>query len=297
MIFRTAICVVDHWRGMESIMKIAQFQTHVYENKRENIDQMKRCLEKAAAEGADLAAFGEMFCCPYESANFPKYAEEKGGYLWTSFSRLAAEYGIWISAGSIPERGEDGGVYNTAFVFDRNGEQAAAHRKMHLFDIDVTGGQSFRESDTLSAGRQVTVFDTEFGKIGLCICFDIRFPELVRLMVLQGAETILVPAAFNRTTGPAHWDILFRCRAVDNQCYMIGTSPAADENAGYIAWGHSLVVSPWGDTLSEMDDIPGLRVTSIDREEVRRVRRELPLLSARRTDLYEVETIGEKAIR
>lgn len=279
---------------MEIIMRIAQFQTHVYEDKKENVAQMRQCMEKAAAEKADLAAFGEMFCCPYESANFPKYAEEKGGYLWTSFSRMAAEYGIWISAGSIPERGEDGSVYNTAFVFDRKGEQAAAHRKMHLFDIDVTGGQFFRESDTLSAGRQVTVFDTEFGKIGLCICFDLRFPELARLMVLQGAGIILVPAAFNRTTGLAHWDILFRCRAVDNQCYMIGTSPAADENASYIAWGHSLVVSPWGNTIHEMDDKPGILLTDINREEIDRVRRELPLLTARRTDLYELKMIGQE---
>ena len=120
------------------------------------------------------------------------------------------------------------------------------HRKVHLFDIAVKDGQCYQESATLTAGDQITVFDTEFGKMGICICFDCRFPEIVRLMTLRGARTILVPAAFNMTTGPAHWELMFRGRAVDNQCYMIGTSDARDEQAGYISWGHSLVCHPGG---------------------------------------------------
>ena len=129
----------------------------------------------------------------------------------------------------------------------RNGHQIGKHRKMHLFDIDVKGGQYFKESDTLTPGDQVTVFDTEFGKMGLCICYDFRFPELARLMVDEGAQVIIVPAAFNMTTGPLHWELMFRQRAVDNQVYTIGAAPARDLNAGYHSWGHSIAVSPWGE--------------------------------------------------
>ena len=129
-----------------------------------------------------------------------------------------AGQGIWLVGGSLPEL-EGDRVYNTSYVFDPEGRQVAKHRKMHLFDIDVAGGQSFRESATLSPGEQVTVFDTPWGRMGLCICFDLRFEELCRLMVLEGARVLLAPAAFNMTTGPAHWELLLRQRAVDNQCF------------------------------------------------------------------------------
>lgn len=139
-------------------------------------------------QGIDLAVLPEMFCCPYENKYFPEYAEIEGGDTWEKCSRLAAEYGIYLVAGSMPERDEAGNIYNTSYVFDRNGHQIGKHRKMHLFDIDVKGGQYFKESDTLTPGDQVTVFDTEFGKMGLCICYDFRFPELARLMVDEGAR-------------------------------------------------------------------------------------------------------------
>ena len=162
----------------------------------------------------------------------------------------------------------------------------AKHRKMHLFDIDVKGGQTFRESATLTAGDTVTVFDTEFGKMGLCICFDIRFPELGRLMALKGAKVIFVPAAFNETTGPAHWELNFRSRALDNQCWYVGTSSALDPYANYHAWGHSILVSPWGAVIEQLDETPGQMVNAIDLELADDIRAQLPLLSARRTDVY-----------
>jgi predicted amidohydrolase len=162
---------------------------------------------------------------------------------------------------------------------------------MHLFDIDVKGGQYYRESDTLSAGDKVTAFDTEFGRMGLCICFDCRFPELVRLMVLEGARVILVPAAFNMTTGPAHWELMFRGRAVESQCYVIGTAPARDLHSSYISWGHSIVVDPWGRILTQMDEKEGIRIVELDLDYVEEVRQELPLLKHRRTDLYELRRV------
>jgi len=269
-------------------MRILQLQTHVYADRERNLEELAKRLQQVQGEGADLVTVGEMFNCPYETSNFPVYAEEQGGFCWRFCSDLAREHHICLSAGTMPEIDEAGRVYNTAYVFGRDGAQIAKHRKVHLFDIDVTGGQRFRESETLTAGNKSTVFDTEFGRIGLCVCFDIRFPELSRLMVRDGARLILVPAAFNMTTGPAHWDILFRCRAVDNQCFMAGTSPARDTAAGYTAWGHSLIVSPWGDIIQEMDEKEGFIVNEIDFSQADRVREELPLLSARRTDLYEL---------
>ena len=144
----------------------------------------------------------------------------------------------------MPERDEAGNIYNTSYVFDRNGHQIGKHRKMHLFDIDVKGGQYFKESDTLTPGDQVTVFDTEFGKMGLCICYDFRFPELARLM--------------------------FRQRAVDNQVYTIGAAPARDLNAGYHSWGHSIAADPWGKVLMEMEEKPAVKVVELELDEVKK---------------------------
>ena len=157
-----------------------------------------------------------------------------------------------------------------------------------LFDIDVQGGQSFRESATLSPGNDITLFDTPYGRIGLCICFDLRFEELCRLMALEGARVLLAPAAFNMTTGPAHWELLLRQRAVDNQCFTVGAAPARDEAASYVAWGHSLVCDPWGTVLHECGSGEETAVVDLDLSRVDAVRQQLPILSARRTDIYDI---------
>ena len=268
-------------------MKIMQLQTHVYKDKEKNLQTLCALMEEKKDEKPDLVTLGEMFNCPYETPNFPVYAEKEGGESWTVCRNLARKYGVYLSAGSMPEVDDAGMVYNTAYVFDREGRQIAKHRKAHLFDIDIEGGQSFKESDTLTAGDSCTVFDTEFGRMGICICFDIRFPELSRMMAVKGAKVILTPAAFNMTTGPAHWDLTFRARALDNQCYFVGTSLARDDNAGYLSWGHSLLVSPWGDIMAQMDEREGCLINEIDLAYVEKIRRELPLLKARRTDIYQ----------
>lgn len=272
--------------GKGKNMKIAQIQSHVYSEKMENLEQLEVRLRELDGQKPDLVMLGEMFCCPYETSLFPSYAEDEGGPVWSRLSSLAKEHGIYLAAGSVPERDEAGKVYNTAYVFDRDGRQIAKHRKVHMFDIQVEGGQHFRESETLTPGDACTVFDTEFGKIGLCICFDFRFPEMARRMVLEGARLILVPAAFNMTTGPAHWELMFRSRAVDNQCFVAGTSCARDMQANYVAWGHTLLVSPWGDVIEEMGEEEGVIVNTIDLSYADKVRRELPLLSARREEVY-----------
>ena len=146
---------------------------------------------------------------------------------------------------------------------------------------------------TLSPGSDVTVFDTPWGRMGLCICFDFRFPELAHLMALSGARVLLVPAAFNMTTGPAHWELLFRQRAVDTQCFTVGTSPARDETASYVAWGHSIVCDPWGTVLHTCGHGEEVSVTDLDLSRVDAVRRQLPLLSARRTDVYTLRPVHD----
>ncbi len=272
-------------------MKIANIQMDISDSKEVNLNTAESYVKEVAEKGADLVQLPEMFNCPYQTKNFPIYAEKEGGESWQRCSDIAKKYNVYLSAGSMPELGEDGKIYNTAYVFNRDGAQVAKHRKVHLFDINVEGGQSFKESDTLSPGKTINVFDTEFGKMGVCVCYDFRFPEISRLMVNKGAQIILVPAAFNMTTGPAHWDILFRSRALDNQVFTIGTSPARNAASGYTSWGHSLVVAPWGNIIQQMDEKEGYIITTLNLELVNKVRNELPLLAHRRKDLYIIEEI------
>ena len=270
-------------------MRIALIQMPVTADKQEDIRTACVRLREAAARGTDIAVLPEMFCCPYDNACFRAYGEAEGGPAQTALSALAAELGIYIVGGSVPELA-GGEVYNTSFVYGRRGERLAKHRKAHLFDIDVEGGQRFMESDTLSPGDAVTTFETEFGTMGLCICFDFRFEELARCMCLRGARCIFVPAAFNMTTGPAHWELMFRQRAVDSQLFTVGVAPARSCE-GYVSYANSMVVSPWGEVLYRAGEKPDLAVVEIDLDQIESIRRQLPLLSARRTDLYSISRV------
>lgn len=275
---------------MEKI-KIAAIQMSTVADKMENVRTVKAYLEKIKDENPDFVILPEMFCCPYQTENFPIYAEKEGGPVWQQLSGYAKQYGIYLIGGSMPEKDAEGNVYNTSYIFDREGKQIGKHRKVHLFDIDVKGGQTFKESDTLTAGDSDTVFDTEFGKIGVMLCFDIRFPELSRMMVNDGAKVIFVPAAFNMTTGPAHWELSFRTRALDNQIYMVGCAPARDVSAGYISWGHSIVTDPWGRVTGMLDENEGILLAELDMDYEEQVREELPLLKSRRKDMYQLEKL------
>ena len=272
---------------MEKI-KIAAIQMSTVADKMENVRTVKTYLEKIKDENPDFVILPEMFCCPYQTENFPIYAEKEGGPVWQQLSGYAKQYGIYLIGGSMPEKDAEGNVYNTSYIFDREGKQIGKHRKVHLFDIDVKGGQTFKESDMLTAGDSDTVFDTEFGKIGVMLCFDIRFPELSRMMVNDGAKVIFVPAAFNMTTGPAHWELSFRTRALDNQIYMVGCAPARDVSAGYISWGHSIVTDPWGRVIDMLDEKKGILLAELDMDYEEQVREELPLLKSRRKDIYQL---------
>ena len=269
-------------------LRIASIQLMGKATKQETYAHIRSLAFSIPDGAADLFMLPEMWNGPYEAKRFPTFAEPDRGPSWQFLSDLAKEKRVYLCGGSIAER-EGERVYNTAYVFDPDGAQIAKHRKMHLFDIDVKGGQRFFESDTLSPGNDVTVFSTPFCSIGLCICYDFRFPELSRLMVDAGAKVILVPAAFNMTTGPAHWELLFRSRAVDNQVYTVGVAPARDPNASYQSWGHSIVCSPWGEVLMQADETESVLIAVLDLDRVSEVREQLPLLKQRRTDVYRLE--------
>lgn len=275
-------------------VRIAVIQMSVRNDEERNIIVAEDFIRKAICEEIDIAVLPEMFCCPYETSNFPKYAQIEGGEIYSKLSSIATKYEIYLVAGSVPEIDKFSRVYNTSYVFNRYGRKIGKHRKMHLFDINVDGGQYFKESDTLTAGDSICVFDTEFGKIGLCICYDLRFVELPRLMACEGANIIIVPAAFSMTTGPIHWENLFKMRAVDNQVYTVGVAPARDYTSSYISYGNSIVVSPWGDVVGKLDEKEGYFVVEIDLDYVDKIREELPILSQRREDIYKITSIKNK---
>ncbi len=270
-------------------LNVGIVQLEVSQNKSDNLKRAGEMILEAGAKGADLIALPEMFNCPYQQDSFPSFAEEiTNGETVAFLSETARKTGVYLIGGSIPER--DGGkIYNTSLTFDPQGKLIAKHRKMHLFDITIPGKIEFRESAVLSPGNDPTVFPTEHGVFGVVICYDLRFPELFRLLVDRGATGVFVPAAFNMTTGPAHWETLFRARAIDNQIFMFGTSPARNEQAGYIAYGHSLVVDPWGQVLWKAGTGAEIGIIPIETEEANQVRQNLPLLAHRRIDRYQVK--------
>ena len=262
------------------------------ENKDLNISTAKEGIEQVVKKGAQIVILPEIFNSPYDTKKFREYSEEKNGKTWTFLSTMAKNNKIYLIGGSIPER-ENDKIYNTSFIFDSNGNQISRHRKMHLFDIDIKGGQSFKESESLTPGNSICVFNTSFCSIGVCICFDMRFPELSRLMALKGAQIIIVPAAFNMTTGPPHWESMFKQRAIDNQCFTIGVAPARDEKASYISYANSIIVNPWGKIIYRANEKECYDVIDIDLSEINSIRQQLPLLSARRNDIYTIKENDE----
>ena len=276
-----------------STFKTGIVQMPVVDKIDENIDTALTMIASAAKQGAEVVCLPEMFNCPYQTENFPIYAESQGGKTFKALQGAAAENHIILVGGSIPEE-DEGKIYNTSYIFDENGWLIGKHRKMHLYDVDVEGGIHFMESLTLSPGNEATLFDTKLGLFGSGICYDVRFPEYTRILSISGAKVVFMPAAFNMTSGPAHWEFNFRCRAFENQVYLIGAAPARDETAGYVSYGHSIVVSPWGEIVGQLDEKPGILIADIDLNYVDKIRDEFPMLKHRRTDLYQINMNGKK---
>jgi len=273
---------------MQDIMKIAICQMKVSDHKKNNLLKAGEMIRSASTQGAQMVVLPEIFNGPYQTDLMASYAEIYPGGTSTFLSATARQNKIVLVGGSIPEKDQDGKIYNCSYVFDEQGDLIGQHRKMHLFDIDIPGQIHFKESDVFTAGDQLQIIRHKNLVFAVVICYDIRFPELARMAALQGAKLLVVPAAFNTTTGPAHWELLMRTRAVDNQLFVIAASPARNPAASYQAWGHSLVVDPWGKIVSKAASGSGEDVVwaDLDWDIVDKVRRELPLLKHRRTDIY-----------
>eukprot|EP00041_Stephanoeca_diplocostata_P025436 m.665896 g.665896 ORF g.665896 m.665896 type:complete len:390 (-) comp22748_c0_seq27:401-1570(-) len=286
-------------------MRMALCQVDVTAEKVKNIATARDAIAAGAEGGAQVVSLPECWNSPYAVSAFPKYAEPVPSVgqsiadkkLSPSSAMLiesAKKHKVHLVGGSIPEVEVDADgkahVYNTCICIDPSGTVVAKHRKVHLFDIDVPGKITFKESDTLTAGNNITIFDTPYCKIGVGICYDIRFPEQAMLMRMEGCDMLLYPGAFNMTTGPAHWTLLQRARAVDNQLYVACVSPARSPNKkDYQAWGHSSVVSPWGDVLVEATgetQPQQILFCDIDLSKVDDFRSSVPTSKQKRTDLY-----------
>jgi len=274
-----------------SSFKFAACQLLVSDDKQANVETARKAIDEAAGNGAKVVALPECFDCPYSNACFPTYAEETpSGPASQMLQEAARRNKIYLIGGSLPERDGDK-IYNTCQVFGPEGQLLAKHRKIHLFDIDVPGKITFRESDTLTAGQTLTLFDTEYCKIGVGICYDIRFPELAMLYAKRGAKFLVYPGAFNMTTGPAHWELLQRGRAVDNQLYVAAISPARNPKSTYQAWGHSTIVAPWGDVVATTEHEPGIVYADIDISKVDEMRASIPVYQQKRKELYELKDL------
>ena len=272
---------------MKTKLRLAVCQIRTETAKNVTTEKAAAMIKDAADKGANIAVLPEMFNCPYSSRYFRSFAEDENGESLVEMSRWAKKNGIILVGGSVPEKDGDK-MYNTCYVFDRDGELIAKHRKAHMFDVQIENGVSFRESKHFSPGNEITVFDTEFGKVGVMVCFDIRFPELCRSMAERGAKLIFCPAQFNMTTGPKHWELSLRARAMDNELFFVGASAARYEGFDYECWGHSAVVSPFGDVIASCDETEQLMLCDIDLAEVDSVRQQLPTFLRLREDIYTV---------
>jgi omega-amidase len=286
--------------------KLALIQLgHIGANKSDNLRHARDMVLKAAAapttgSKVDLIILPECFNSPYGHTHFPVYAEEIGfkqdqpydvenssSESVRMLSEVAKQTGTWLIGGSIPERDPaDNNVYNTCTVYSPTGALVTTHRKVHLFDIDIPGKIKFKESETLTGGKTHNFFDTDFARIGLGICYDVRFPELAMTSARNGCHFLVYPGAFNLTTGPLHWELLQKARAVDNQVFFSMCSPARDVTAGYHAWGHSMVVDPMGKVLGEAQEDEQIVYVDIDPDVFNYARQGIPVTTQRRFDVY-----------
>ncbi|XP_046407224.1 omega-amidase NIT2 [Ischnura elegans] len=276
------------WASMEKLsLRLGVVQSIAREDKNENLKVAKEKIEELVRKNCDIIVLPECFNSPYGTDYFPKYAEEiPDGETSQFLKEMASENKIHLVGGSIPEReGQD--LFNTSTVWNPDGELICRHRKIHLFDINIPGGIQFQESSTLKAGNKVTTFTAHDWKFGIGICYDLRFEELARLYRNKGCHVILYPGAFNWTTGPLHWELLLRGRAVDNQVYVAGVSGAYCPQASYQAWGHSTVVDPMGQVVTKAKHDEAVFCVDLDMSLVEKVRQQIPVFSQRRTDVYE----------
>ncbi|XP_031949155.1 deaminated glutathione amidase isoform X2 [Corvus moneduloides] len=261
-------------------------------DKEHNWRQCAALVRQAAARGARAVFLPEGFDfigdSPQQSLAL---AEPLDGDIVGRYRQLARECEVWLSLGGFHERGHDwdstGRIYNCHLLLDSSGRLVAAYRKLHLFDAELPGGPALRESSFTNPGRELLPpIDTPVGKLGLAVCYDLRFPELAQALRGAGAQILTFPSAFTVPTGAAHWEVLLRARAIECQCYVVAAAQTGRHHAGRASFGHSLVADPWGTVVAQCQEGPGLCLAQLDLGYLERVRRDLPVHGHRRGDVY-----------
>ncbi len=258
---------------------VAAVQMNSRSDKRVNLESAAALIEKAAVAGARLIVLPEMFSCYGRPEAIVAAAEPLPGPTSEFLAELAAKFQIVLVGGSVPERSSDSQrVFNTSLIFGPDGKLLGRYRKLHLFDVDLSDGTAYRESSWTVAGDQLSMIDTPCGRLGQTICYDIRFPEMYRVLAAQGAELLVVPSAFTAQTGGAHWEILVRARAIESQAYVIAANQCGQHTEQIATYGHSLIVDPWGTVLASTENEVGVCVTGIDVSRVAEIRARMPVL-------------------
>ncbi|MEG2428738.1 MAG: carbon-nitrogen hydrolase family protein [Clostridium sp.] len=271
---------------------IALIQMDSQNDKGENLRQACAYLDEAASHGVKLVCFPEVMNLIGRNVGEGGGKESIPGYTTERLQKKAKEHGIYIQGGSITEEipGMTSGktaASNTSVLISPQGEILAAYRKLHMFDITLADGTPFNESDKVRPGQEIVTVSTELGMLGMSICYDIRFPEMYRIMALRGAQIIFAPASFTMPTGKDHWEPLLRARAIENGCYIVAAGQIGNKPA-YTAYGNSMVVDPWGTVIARAKDVPGITYAEIDLDYLEKIRGQIPSLKNRRSDLYEV---------
>ena len=254
-----------------------------------NKTQAERYIRNAASEGAELVILPETV--DYIGTDFCAHALPVPGPVTDFFREQALKYGIYLHCGSVTEAVPEGAPRNTSVVFGPDGSILGKYSKLHLFDVELEDGPSYRESDDVSGGDEITLIETSLCTIGLSVCYDMRFPELFRLQAEQGAQLLINCANFTENTGKAHWEALLRARAIENTCYVAAVGQCGIKPK-FKAWGHTMLIDPWGDIIAKVPQAqePGIAVGEIDLEKLCKVREQVPSLKNRRTDIYRLDS-------
>ena len=272
--------------------KAAVVQLDSQHDKRENLKTACRFIDEAAAEGVKLVSFPEFMNLCGDNEGKDGGAESIPGYTTEILMAKAREHGIYIHSGSLCEEIPGGGrAYNTSVIIDPEGTIISQYRKLHTFDAALPDGTVFQESAQIQPGGDIVTVDTALGKLGMSICYDIRFPELYRLMALEGAQVIFTPACFTLPTGKDHWEPILRTRAIENGCYIVAAGQIGKKDR-FTAYGNSMVVDPWGTVIARAKEQVGFVCAEIDLDYLDSVREKNPALRNRRPDIYELRRKG-----
>jgi predicted amidohydrolase len=253
------------------------------EDREGNLAQAMSLIDRAVERGAELVALPENVDLIGPQGVKVAAAEPIDGPTFELFREKALKTGIWLLAGSIAEISSlEGRARNTSVLYGPDGSRVGVYRKIHLFDIDLDQGPSFRESDVVEAGTEPVVVETELARFGMSICYDLRFPELYRELVARGAEVLMIPSAFTMQTGKDHWEVLIRARAIENTSWVIAPAQSGHHGGKRWSYGHAMIVDPWGTVVARCSDGPGVCLAEIDPERLSKIRNELPSLTHRR---------------